>query len=212
MILHKHFEILDLFRGDYNRQIHGRLLIGKVKQSQKQIALTLKEMERQHILNSKKTGNMVLYHLNLNNPHIKDYLTITEIVKKIQFLKKNLNILHMFEDSFQMAGIFGSFSSGTHKKHSDIDIFTIGKPVFQKRHYGPELHIQSFSQEEFIQMLQNKEPLTAEIVKNHIMLSHEQEWVWMVWEAYYGLHKMVLGSRKRHFTSAPQPKKVRKVL
>ncbi|MBU1975729.1 MAG: nucleotidyltransferase domain-containing protein, partial [Nanoarchaeota archaeon] len=172
----------------------------QINMSQKGIALVLQELEEADILRSEKRGNMLLYSLHLSNPIIKDILTITETMKKLQFLKKNLKIQHIFQDNYQLIGIFGSYAKGKHKKDSDIDVFAIGKEPMIKK-YDMDVHVQVFKEKEFVHMLQEKIPLAQEIVSNHIILSHPEQFTWMIWEEYYGLHKMVFGSEKRHFIS-----------
>ena len=89
MLHNKHFQIIEQLTGNYEQEIYGRELIGKVSMSQKGIALALKELEEQSILKSKKKGSMKFYSLNLNYPHVKEIISITETMKKIEFLSKN---------------------------------------------------------------------------------------------------------------------------
>ena len=58
----------------------------KISISQKNIALTLDELETEGILTSKKEGNMKFFSLNIRNPIVKDVIIQTELSKKIYFL------------------------------------------------------------------------------------------------------------------------------
>ena len=64
MLLNKYFEILRFYLGDYTREIYGRELLDKIALSQKNIALTLKDLENSTILKSRITGNIKYYRLN----------------------------------------------------------------------------------------------------------------------------------------------------
>ena len=93
MIHNKYFEILKHFLKDYNREIYGRELVGKVSLSQKNIALTLDEMQKKGILSSIKKGNMKYYFLNKKNKMIDKYLILGEVVESIDFFEKHLKLL-----------------------------------------------------------------------------------------------------------------------
>ena len=56
MILIKYFELLKLFLNNYAGESYGRMLAGKVRLSQKAVALALAELERKGILKSRSQG------------------------------------------------------------------------------------------------------------------------------------------------------------
>ena len=134
MIHNKYFEIVKQFLGDYKRELYGRELIGKVKLSQKGIALALQELEKKSILKSRKEGNLKHYYLNFEYSEIKDILAIAEIMRKIEFLAKQRKIAHLFKADDRIVGIFGSHAKGSQKEGSDIDVFIIGKR--KEKDYG----------------------------------------------------------------------------
>ena len=126
MIHNKYFEVLKQFLGDYNRELYGRELIGKVKISQKGIALTLEELEKMSFLKSRKEGTLKHYSLNIPYSEITDIIALTEIMRKIEFLTKNRKIAHIFKSDERIIGIFGSYAKNTQKEGSDLDVFIIG--------------------------------------------------------------------------------------
>src|SRR3989344_5038676 len=127
MLHNKEFEILEKFLGDFNKEIYGREIIGKVSMSQKAIALALDRLEKEGILASRKSGNIKYFRLNLENSEIKDIIISSEIKRKIIFLKKNKKLANLLRYDTRMVGIFGSYAKGTQKEDSDIDMFIIGK-------------------------------------------------------------------------------------
>ena len=94
MLHTKIYEILNQFSGNYNNEIYGRELIGKVKMSQKGIALALEELEKVFILKSRRQGSLKYYRLNLANSEIKDMLAIVELMRKGKFLARHRNLAH----------------------------------------------------------------------------------------------------------------------
>jgi len=194
MILqNKYFEILEKYMGDYTKEIYGRELIGKVSLSQKSIALALEELEQKAILSSSKKGNIKLYKLNINNSEIKDILFQVELNRKIKFLSKHRILAHIFKDDDRIAGIFGSYASGTQKKDSDIDVFIIGNKrkedynVYGKK-FDINISIKYFNEQEFKKLLENKNNLCKEIIGNHILLFGIEKFIKIIWRHYYGLN------------------------
>ncbi len=193
MLHNKHFQIIEQLTGNYEQEIYGRELIGRISISQKGIALALKELEEQGILKSKKKGSMKFYSLNLNYPHIKEIISITETMKKIRLLSKNRKIAHIFKDDSRIVGIFGSYAKKTNNPESDIDIFIVGKK--QKQDYNTKgrafdlnISIKYFTQGEFKNLLIEKNNLLKEIVKNHILIFGIEEFINTVWRSYYGFN------------------------
>jgi len=191
MLHNKEFEILEKFLGDFNKEIYGREIIGKVSMSQKAIALALDRLEKEGILASRKSGNIKYFRLNLENSEIKDIIISSEIKRKIIFLKKNKKLANLLRYDTRMVGIFGSYAKGTQKEDSDIDMFIIGKR--EKEDYDKkgklfdlEISIKYFSGKEFIKLIRNKNPLCNEIIENHIMLFNVEKFINILWEEKYG--------------------------
>ena len=86
--------ILKQYLGDYNKEIYGRNIVNKVALSQKAIALTLDELEKEGILKSRKQGNIKYFKLNIPNPNTKDLLSSAEMLNKTIFFNLLLSYLH----------------------------------------------------------------------------------------------------------------------
>ncbi len=191
MLHNKYYHILSQFAGDYKKSIHGRSLVNKVPLSQKAIALTLKELEEQSILKSKRTGNLVFYSLNLKT-NIKDLILITEIQNKIIFLKRYKKLAYILKEDSRVVGIFGSYAKGKNKPDSDIDIFIIGNKIRKDydekgKIFDLNISIKYFNDDEFSDLLKQKNPLTNEIVENHIIIFNTETFINMIWRKHYGL-------------------------
>ena len=184
MLHNKYHEILKQFLGDFNRQIYGRDLIEKVKLSQKNIAMTLNELEKNNVLTSQKAGNMKYFSLNKENPLIDSYLMLAEIDSSIEFLRNNPKINHIISTIIknQIIVVFGSYAKGLQKKGSDLDLLIIGnydkKKIREIReNYGIKISIKNTSKEGFIKSMKEKNMLMNEILNDHIILSGYEEFV-----------------------------------
>jgi len=194
MLLNKYFEILRFYLGDYTREIYGRELLDKIALSQKNIALTLKDLENSTILKSRITGNIKYYRLNLANLRIKDILLLVEITNKISFLEDYLKIANVFEkNDDRIIGIFGSYAKSRPKRYSDIDVFIIGNKKNSDydeigKYFDLNISIKYFSEKDFRRLLKEKNNLLIEIVKNHIILYNAEKFIKLVWECYHGFN------------------------
>lgn len=196
MLHNKHHDILKQFLGDYNRELYGRELLGKVPLSQKGIALALRELEDINILRARPRGREVLYKLNHEITEIRDVLAVTEFTRKMEFLSKHRKLAHTFKDDGRIVGIFGSYAKGTQISGSDVDVFVVGRK--KEKDYdetgkilGVSVHLFHFSPKEFRMLLEQKNNLWGEIVEYHILLFGIERFVRAVWRYYYGFHKVV---------------------
>lgn len=187
MLHSKYFEILKQFLGDYKSEIYGRALIDRVKLSQKGIALSLEELEKQRVLKSRKEGNLKHYGLNLKYTEIKDLLAITELIRKLEFLNKEREIAHCLKKDNRIVGIFGSYARGTNKKNSDLDVFIIGgKKREELKFFNLNASFKYFSQNEWRKLLKKKNNLCREILEKHILLFGIENFINLAWSDYYG--------------------------
>jgi len=185
MIHNKHYQILKYFLRGYNKQIHGRELINKVEISQKNIALTLNELEKKNILSSKRKGNMKYFFFNKSNPLIRKYLVLAELMHSIGFLQKSPKISHILDKikkSNQIICVFGSYAKDKQKKDSDLDLFIVGsvdKKQIKKisETYNLKISIKNASKLNFIKSLKEGNSLMNEILEDHIILSGYEEFV-----------------------------------
>jgi len=193
MLHNKYFEIMKQYLGDYNRVIYGRELVTKIPLSQKGIALALSELEGQNVLKSERKGNVKNYKLNLENAGIKDVLSVSETLKKMNFFMQNSKLADIFKHDERIVGIFGSYAKGKQKKNSDIDIFIIGGKKEDDydsngKAFDLDISIKYFSAEEFVSLLRNKNPLCKEIIANHINIFGTEQFIDAVWRYYYGFN------------------------
>lgn len=191
MIHNKYFEAIKQFLGDYNREIYGRELIGKVKLSQKGIALALEELEKKFLLKSRKQGTLKYYRLNIEYSEIKDVIAISELIKKIEFFGRQREMAHLLKEDNRIVGIFGSYAKGSQKQGSDIDMFIIGKRKnndydVKGNKFDLDISVKYFSKTEWIRLIQQKNNLCKEIISHHIVIFGVEEFIDSLWRNYYG--------------------------
>ncbi|MBI5398359.1 nucleotidyltransferase domain-containing protein [Candidatus Woesearchaeota archaeon] len=191
MIHNKYFGILKHYLGNYKKETYGRELLKTSRSSQKNIALTLQDLQKKGVLQSRSSGTLKYYHLNLANPQIKDFLLITELLQKIEFAARHPKIAHIFKQDTRIVGIFGSYAKGTEKKDSDIDLFIVGNKRtidYDKEGAAFDLNIsiKYFSEKQFQQLIV-KNPLTNEIFENHVLIFGGERFIDIVWKNKYGL-------------------------
>jgi predicted transcriptional regulator len=187
MLHNKYYSIIALFLGDYTKEVYGREI--NIGMSQKAVALTLNELEKEGILRSRKVGTVKYFRLNAKLGDIKDQLIISEIYRKSIFLAKERKLAHAFKGDERIIGIFGSYAK-SRKKHSDVDVFIIGKKKLDDAKgelLDLPLSVKHFSDKEFRRLLQEKNNLMKEIVKYHIIISGFESFVRAVWGDFYGL-------------------------
>lgn len=191
MLHNKYFEVLRQFAGGYTSELYGRSLIGKVKLSQKGIALALEELEKQSVLKSRMEGTSKLYSLNLQHSEIKDILAMVELMSKMLFMSKHRKIAHLFRSDSRIVGIFGSYAKGAEKKESDIDLFILGKKMkgdydTKGKAYDLDISTKHFAIGEWTKLLKSKNNLCREIIGHHVLISGVEGFISSVWRNYYG--------------------------
>ncbi len=191
MIHNKYFDVLKQFLGEYTKEVYGRQLIGKVNLSQKAIALTLEELEKEGILKARKQGNIKYYQLNRESAEIKDILIILEYLHKREFLAKHRVLAHLFKEDRRIVGIFGSYAKGREKEDSDIDIFIVGKKNpedYQEnaKMFDLNVSIRYVPEKEWLKLVKNRNNLWKEIISNHILIFGIEQFVHGIWKEYYG--------------------------
>ena len=124
--------------------------------------------------------------MNHEIPEIRDVLALTEYTRKIEFLKKYLQLSYTFKDDDRIVGVFGSYAKGTQTSDSDVDVFVIGKK--KEKDYdetgkilGVTVHLFHFSPKEFRMLLKQKNNLWGEIVEYHILIFGIERFIRAVW-------------------------------
>jgi predicted nucleotidyltransferase len=134
-----------------------------------------------NIIKKEKRGNTNIYKINEESLEITPLL-LAEIYNKKDFPKNPINqIKSKLKDSFYVLLITGSYAKNKQTKSSDLDVAIIIPNSSNKKQFEialkegeltiPEVHGFIFTEDEFYQMLINKEfNYGKECVKNHILI------------------------------------------
>ena len=185
----KELEVLELFIGNYRRELYLREISRSSEIPLKTTQNILNFLEKSRIIKSVQRGKNKYFSLNRANIQTKFYLLQAEIHRTGIFLEKypqfKVFLKEITIDSPII--IFGSFAKLIADKNSDVDILTIsGKEPSLPSHLLPN-KIQSINLSEgnFIKSIKKQETLIKEIEENHIILNNHSFYVGAMWD-YYG--------------------------
>src|SRR4030042_209602 len=85
----------------------------------------LLRLQKDHLFNAQRTGNLLFYSLNQGHPLFEE---LKSIVSKTIGVEASLRAALSSIKNITAAFIFGSFASKSEKETSDIDVIIIGKP------------------------------------------------------------------------------------
>ena len=170
MLTKEQVNILSVFKKD----IFNSLTFKQIKEQSKQksnniVQIALKEFQNQNIIQSKKTGDVTTYNLNLSNNLALSYLNLINEYE-IKKTKIPLGITDEIEKKvfkyteFFILLVFGSYAKSKATKKSDLDIAFIVESEATKKEITPyietikrreissiDYHI--FTKAEFLEML-----------------------------------------------------------
>ncbi|MEK6885641.1 MAG: nucleotidyltransferase domain-containing protein [Nanoarchaeota archaeon] len=144
--------------------------------------IALKFLSREKLVDLKKVGNTITCIFNNN---FNDLVFKAESLRREDLFKnKDFLIIHkrLSELKFPfIALLFGSYAKGTAKKHSDIDLLTLGgneDKIQEAISLLPDkIHLTSLSYESFIKMIKSKDrSVVSEVIKKNIILIGIEEY------------------------------------
>ncbi len=129
-------KVLKLFYENKNKKIHLREICRLTKLHEPSVSRILKKLEKEKILNYKKTANLKQYYIK-KNVHsfiifemfdLEKFENISKIRQKaIKIFYKNLKEKPLF------VILFGSTAKNNYKKNSDIDLLLITNKKINKK-------------------------------------------------------------------------------
>ena len=147
---------------------------------QQTISRSINTLCKNKILSYEIQGKNKLFFFNPNKQSTNMIFNILETEKSLNFilkLKKISIIINELLKCSEAIIIFGSYSSETHNKDSDIDIIILGKhnkkeiiKIKEKQIIKINEHYFTFS--EFEKILNKKNTLAIEIYKNHLLFKN----------------------------------------
>ena len=117
--------LLALYFTNVGHQYYLRELERLLGYSAGNIRRELLRLQKDHLFNAQRTGNLLFYSLNQGHPLFEE---LKSIVSKTIGVEASLRAALTSIENITAAFIFGSFASRSEKETSDIDVMIIGKP------------------------------------------------------------------------------------
>ncbi len=168
---------------------HSRRISRKINISHAQITKILNFFYQQGVLEKKKFGKSIVYFINKNFV-AKQYLVALSKQKLIEIIVKNPKLKIVIEElmleinkeifNIDCMILFGSYSTGSNNKKSDVDLFFITNlkkeklnPITRRvsENYGIDINIKVLNKKEFIKQINH--PLTVEVLTGIPILNSE---------------------------------------
>ena len=190
-------DIIGLYGGNYLSEFHIRKMAKLIGKSHVSLLPHLRKFEKDKILTAKNIGRSRVYSLNMENNQVREFLSLSEKKRTIEFLNKEFLIKKLYNEFINLQGcliLFGSYASETHTKESDIDLFYIGNIKKNEkssikdfgRMYNRKVHLTNMTLKQFKEQLFEQNPLIKEVVKSHIILYNHDIFINEVWKYYHG--------------------------
>lgn len=188
-ITENHLQALSLFTNGFDNEFYIREAQRALNISPRTSQTVLADLERRGIIESKKRGKIISYHLKKNGIS-RRYMTFCEEYKGISFLSGNAlisEITEKIEGCIDGIGvIFGSYAKGLARKDSDLDVFVIG--TYDRKRidaasqtYGIDISVKCYPLENFRKALRG-DILVKEVLKSHVAFLNAEQFIKEVFE------------------------------
>lgn len=192
-ITQKWLDLLAPFTSNYSLRISASGLSKRTKIPQQTVSRYLNKLAKSNLLDYVKEGKNKLFYFDLEKPTIKTILNSIENQKALQFQLKVKEASVIIEELLHYCEsliVFGSYASGNYTKESDLDLVILGKwnkekikKIKEKQLTEVNEHYSSYN--EFIELLNSRNPLALEIMKNHILFGDVSKIVDIFWRREY---------------------------
>lgn len=163
------------FSDNYSAKLSAIEISKKSKIPQQNASRNLNKLVKLGIVNYVKEGKNKLFYFDLEKQTTKIILNHVEKALNFQLkLKEVPVIINEILKCCESLIVFGSYASYSFNKESDLDIVILGKcnkekikKIKQKQIIQIKEHYVSYN--EFSKILKSKNPLSIEIMKNHVL-------------------------------------------
>jgi predicted nucleotidyltransferase len=192
-ITQKWVDLLIPFSNDYSAKLSASELARKSKIPQQTSSRLLNKLVKLNLINYVKEGKNKLFYFDLEKQTTKIILNFIENQKALQLQLKIKEISVVINEILKFCEsliVFGSYALGDFNKESDLDIVILGKSnkegikkIKQKQIIQINEHYVSYI--EFANILKSKNPLSIEILKNHVLFGDVSKIIDIFWKGEY---------------------------
>ena len=198
-MLNKEYTILEPFAKEaWKKFTFKEIKKLSCNKSDNYVHTTLKRFVASEVLQEQKIGNNIVYSLKQN---VSSLNTIGFVAEYEASIAKHLphkviqKIIQKLKTSFYIFIVTGSYAKGKQKENSDLDIVLIcdnkqdpnsilSQIRFESELSIPEVHPYVFTQDQFYQMLTNKEAnYGKEIVRSNLIITGGKVYYSIILEA-----------------------------
>jgi len=174
-ITQKWLELLFVYSTDYSAKFSVSELARKSDIPQQTASRYLDKLSRMNLINYVFEGKNKLFYFELTKPTTRIIFNLVEGCKALEFQTKEkiTGVINDILKHCESLIVFGSYASKKYNKESDLDIVIFGKKDNQikkiKQSQIIEINEHYINYDEFLGLLNEKNPLAIEILKNHII-------------------------------------------
>lgn len=177
-ITQKWVELLNPFSKEYNKKMTASEISRETKIPQQTATRILNSLVKKNLIEYQRQGKNKLFYLNLKTSSTEIILNLVENQKALDFLIENKKEAVIIEDLLKHCEsiiLFGSYASKKFDEKSDLDLVIIGKSDKKKIKEIKERQILEINEHytdfvEFENKIKERNALSIEIIKNHIVL------------------------------------------
>lgn len=189
-ITQKWVNVLIPFLSDYRDKKSVSKIARESGVPQQTVSRILNFLSNDGLINYSMDGRNKLFYFS-GEEKVKMIINILENQMALNFLLKNKKIAVVINDFLKEGSgviLFGSYASGKSDKKSDLDLVVFGCKNIDEisDRYSMKINVHSVSFSDFRKELKSKNPLSLEILKNHIIFGSVSNVVDIFWEVYYG--------------------------
>ena len=179
-ITQKWVDLLVPFSDNYSARLSASELSRRTKIPQQSASRYLNKLASLNLINYVKEGKNKLFYFDLEKQTAKILLNLIENQKALQFQSKTKEVAVIINEILKYCEssiVFGSYASGNFSKESDLDIVILDKynkeqikKVKEKQIIEINEHYASYN--DFVKILKSRNPLSIEIMKNHVLFGN----------------------------------------
>jgi predicted nucleotidyltransferase len=134
-MLNPEFKLLNAFLQNPSKELYGRQIERLTETNHERALVYLGKLVTAKVLIKEKKGKQMFYRLNKPNEIVLKALSMAELERKIEFIKKNergIAIQHLVSELVEATGVgiyfvvvFGSVARGQAREASDIDFLFV---------------------------------------------------------------------------------------
>jgi predicted nucleotidyltransferase len=193
-ITQKWVDILITYSNDYSIKLSTSELSRRSGIPQQTVSRYLNRLAKLTLIDYVREGKSKLFYFDLEKQTSRIIINLIENQKSLKFHLKTKRIAVIISEILKNCEsliVFGSYASGDFSKDSDLDLLILGK--YNKAQIKKiktrqimEINEHYASYDEFSKILNSRNPLSIEIMKNHVLFGDNSKIIDIFLRGGYG--------------------------